>query len=122
MRCNSACTTAVRRSSAALSPLLQAFNKTVTSAGFASSIAVPEKILPRLWPLSPPLFRLHPRRKKRNEAFRCGGGDGGGNRRVGKRWRAGVPTGGNGLPESGRQCQHDVSGAGHRGPDPQIGR
>ena len=38
-----------------LSPLLQAFNKPVTSADFAGSIAVPEKILTRRWPLSPSL-------------------------------------------------------------------
>src|ERR1035437_5851979 len=83
MRCNSACTTAVKRSSARSSPPLQAFNNTVTSADPPGSMAAPEKILTRLWPLSPPLIRLHRRRKKRNEALRCGGGDGGGNGRGG---------------------------------------
>src|ERR1035438_6804383 len=106
MRCNSACTTAVNRFSAAWSPLLQAFNKPVTSTDPPGSMAAPEKILPRLWPLSPPLFRLHRRRKKRNEALRCGGGDGGGNGRLGRQWRAGVPTGGDGVPESGHGYQH----------------
>src|ERR1035437_662310 len=116
MRCNSACTTAVKRSSARSSPPLQAFNNTVTSADPPGSMAAPEKILTRLWPLSPPLIRLHRRRKKRNEALRCGGGDGGGNGRVGGRWRADVPTGADGVLESGRGCQHDVSRAGDRGP------
>src|SRR5262245_37485771 len=93
MRCNSTCTTAVNRPSAAWSPLLQAFNKPVTSADFAGSIAVSEKILLQLWPHSTTLLRLHRRRKKRDEALRCGGGDRSGNRRVGGRWRPGGQTG-----------------------------
>src|ERR1035437_511560 len=110
MRCNSPCTNDVNRSSATWSPLLQAFNKPVTSADPACSMAALEKSLPRLWPLLTSLFRLHRRRKKRNEALRCGGCAGSGNRRVGERWRADAQTLRDGVPESGCECEHDVSG------------
>src|ERR1019366_8735258 len=64
MRCNSACTTAVKRSSARSSPPLQAFNNTVTSADPPGSMAAPEKILTRLWPLPHHLFACTRRGRK----------------------------------------------------------
>src|SRR5712691_11710765 len=54
MRRSSLYTWSASRSSAAWSPPLQAFNKPVTSTDRVGTVAVPQKKIPRPWPLFPP--------------------------------------------------------------------